>query len=41
MNLLGDISRFWPHLVAGFDFLAAFLRRHALQATSAIPAPPP
>ena len=31
MNWLDNISRFWPHLVAGFDFLAAlFASGHAL-----------
>src|SRR6059036_3139215 len=31
MNRLADISRFWPHLVASFDFLAALLASaHAL-----------
>ena len=31
MNWLDAISRFWPHLAAGFDFLAALLASaHAL-----------
>src|SRR5712691_8278142 len=31
MNLLDEISRFWPHLAAGFHFLAAlFASVHAL-----------
>ena len=31
MNWLDQISRFWPHLAAGFDFLAALLASvHAL-----------
>jgi len=31
MNWLDHISQFWPHLVAGFDFMAAMLAScHAL-----------
>jgi len=39
MDWLNLINRYWPHLAAGFDFLAALLASAMPCCTSVIPAP--